>query len=348
MQFIARGYIAMGKSKTSSEVVTDIMVKSVTKAVQNCTTSTVAGQRLTISNIKNSTVSNLVMQQRIAVTIKCAVNMNLANKIQEDIATQLMQSDTQTSQAVLSGITKLFGGGNKTSNTTKLLTQLRRDFSVESIQEMINAVNSSQDFTINKVDNSVITNVSMDQQLDFVAQALTEIISSNELVTAIRNTADVKSTSEEKNPISDVVLAAGDSAGKVINSAGDAGSKVIESTGDAAGAVLSGAGDFLKGPLAVLVIILIIIGIMAFLFRGTIDSVAKNVSAKPNVSVGRGDLLGAVQYPGADDTASVVSYNSNNSTGGMLYQEGMYDQGSMNQRGMGFSAAHNAKKYPVS
>lgn len=300
----------MGKSKTSSEVVTDIMVSSITSATQKCTTSTDAGQKLTISNITDSNISGIVVRQRVAVSIKCAVNMDLANKIQEDIATKLIQSDTQTSQAVLSGLTKIFGGGNKTSNTTKLLTQLKRDFSVQNIQDMINAVNISQDFTIDKVKNSTVHNITLDQQTDFVAQVLTEIISNNELVTAIRNNADVQSKNDEKNPISDVVSAAGDSAGKVINSAGDAGSKVIDSTGSATKDVLSGTGDLLKGPLMALVIFVIIIAILMYFFRGTIDSVAKNVSAKPNINAPAINVSAPPMAPPAAFTAAPSSIPS--------------------------------------
>lgn len=238
----------MGRTKTNSEIVTDMMTSSVTSATQNCTTSSITGQRVVISNLKNSTVSGVVVRQNVSVKINCAINADLANKIQEDIATKIMSTNKETSQAVLSGINSLFGGGSKVSNTTKLLTTLKKDFSVESIQNMVNSVNSNQELIIDRVDGSSVTNVSVDQQSNFVADTISQIISKNDLVTAMRTDEQRKVEVEEKNPVSDVISAAGTAA-----------SGVIDSGGNAAGNVAKGALIGLIAPFLILIIFIIII-----------------------------------------------------------------------------------------
>jgi hypothetical protein len=254
----------MGKTKTNSEIVTDIMTSAVTRATQNCTTSSVTGQKVVISNVKNSTVSGVVVRQNISVKINCSINMDLANKIQEDIATKITSSNKETSQAVLSGLNSLFGGGTKVTNTTKLLTTLKKDFSTESIQDMVNAVNSNQELTIDKIDGSTVSNITLDQQSTFVADTISQIIAKNDLVSAMRANEERQNVVEEKNPVSDVIAATGDAASKTIDSGGNAASKTIDSAGNAAGNAAKGV---IMGLVIPIVLLFVLVIAMALIYR---------------------------------------------------------------------------------
>ncbi len=280
----------MGKTKNQSEIVTDMMTRSVTRSTQSCTTSSITSQKVVISNVKNSTISGIVVRQQISVKINCQVNMDLANKIQEDIANQIMNSNKDTSQAVLSGLNSLFGGGSKTTNTTKLLTTLKKDFSVDNIQKMVNAVNTSQEFTIDTVEGSNINNITIDQQSTFVADAISKIVSRNDLITAMKTNESNTNVSEEKNPVSDVIGAAGGAASGIIDSAGSAASGVIDSSGNAAGNVAQAAILGLIMPfIFIIILIIVIVVIYKFLFKSKPNNndypaanvYAQNQSAQP-------------------------------------------------------------------
>lgn len=162
-------------SKSKYESVLESATEAVVKNINQCSTQVKTDQNIIIV-ANNSEFGNLRNRTAIQISGNCFQDMKAVTKLQNDVAQAI--ENTATAQSItLTGVL----GSSKSDVRTSLYNKIRSDFTQETINQIINSINSKQNTVIvgtnlkaatveNVIDQSVVMNAtqSVVNNLDFM------------------------------------------------------------------------------------------------------------------------------------------------------------------------------------
>jgi hypothetical protein len=193
-------------SKTTVDVLNEICTQVTMDSMMDCSGVATQDQMVSFQNVKGDVnISNVNMTQGVAVDLNCVMSANKQSDIADKVAAAIAQNADSKGQAVLS----LFGN-TKADATSNVKNQLMSRISANTSQELTAQINQQQTIVAANVGGSVVmTNVSMDQSARLVASSLMKTATYSAVINDSASKMDQKASSEEKNPIAEMIKAVG-------------------------------------------------------------------------------------------------------------------------------------------
>lgn len=185
-------------SSTSTTVTSKNIVESLAKTMMNCSSSGAFTQSVTIIGNYN-VVKRVRMVQGIMLSSSCASEEKNVSETQNAVINAIKQAASSQSDSILGALTK-----SDSSTNTRIENEVRSVINRESIMNIVNSVNATQQFYLNGNSN-IVDDITFDQSMQLVYDScqstLTQIKSFQQATTSAESSA----TSTQTNVISDVV-----------------------------------------------------------------------------------------------------------------------------------------------
>jgi hypothetical protein len=191
-------------SKSIANDLTNLCTKVVADSLLTCTGIATQSQILSYTQIKgNLNVQNINLSQGTSVDLKCVMDAVKQSDIASKVAESLAQAAEAKGEAVLSAF-----GSTKSAAISNLTTQIQNNISANTTADLETVLSQNQELYVNNVDgNVVMTNVTMSQSATEVASALMHTQTYSTVINATADTIYQKTSSQETNPIADIVSA---------------------------------------------------------------------------------------------------------------------------------------------
>jgi hypothetical protein len=193
-------------SKTTAQVLTEASTQVTADSILSCATVATQEQMIGFYNVQgNVTISNVDMSQGVAVSLSCVMEATKQADIASKVADAIAQTAESKGQAVLSAF-----GNTRSEASTNIQNQIMSNISANTSQELNVNVSQQQSITAANVGgNVVMTNVTMEQSSSIIAAALMKTSTYSQVINESAAKMDQKSSTEEKNPLADVIKALG-------------------------------------------------------------------------------------------------------------------------------------------
>lgn len=184
------------KSKTEQTINTKSAAELITRNIMNCSGSQAVSQAVTVSG--NYNVVRVKQVSFMKLSAECVQNVQTVADIQTQITNDIMAQVKSQSQALLGAL-----GRSDSEINTKISQDVKNTVTAESVQNIVNSVNMSQEVLVTG-DNNIVE-VTQEQVADLVTRASQDLLNSmtsvQELNSAVKSTAEATQT----NPISEII-----------------------------------------------------------------------------------------------------------------------------------------------
>jgi hypothetical protein len=184
-------------SKTSTELISEVISKHVTKNIQNCTTVVNVKQKLSASG-KGSIIrigKNATINQTVSISINCIQKNVNVDSIKKQINHAISQTSTASGESILSVI-----GASGSDAISTIRNVVNNVVTVENIQNCAAKVNQQQLFEASNgaqiiFDPGSSANQTLNMMNNCFADMTTKIMDQTGISSDIDQVADAKTTS---------------------------------------------------------------------------------------------------------------------------------------------------------
>lgn len=192
-------------SKNSIKSATKTVVEAMAKSIQNCKGNTVINQRVAITGNYN-VVSGVRLVQGMKLSSACGLESSNIMNTQQAVANAIKQAADSQSVAVMGAL-----GNSNANNLSDILNEVKTKITSETIQNIINNFNATQEFFLNG-NNNIVNDISMEQSMQILYDNCLSALTKLDSIQKIENATDQQATSKQTNPIAEIV----DSVGNVV------------------------------------------------------------------------------------------------------------------------------------
>jgi hypothetical protein len=196
-------------SKTSMDVYTKNVVEALSKSIQNCEGNTIINQRITIKGNYN-VVKNVRLVQGMKLSTKCAADITNVSSTQQAVTNAIKQQSDAQNVALLGAVSS-----SSSKNTTAIHNEVMAAITQETIQNIINSFNATQEFYLDGNSN-IVEDITMEQSMEVLQDNCLKALSSISSVQELKNNADSISKATQTNPVSEII----GSIGSILTSLG--------------------------------------------------------------------------------------------------------------------------------
>lgn len=187
----------------NNTIKTKNIVEAFSKTIQNCQGNTVINQKIAITGNYN-VVKNVRLVQGMKLSSSCALDDKNVASAQQAVADAIKQQAESQNVAVLGAL----GGSASSETNTTIDNEVRATITRETIQNIINNFNATQDFYLNGNSN-IVEDISMEQSMQVLYDNCLSALSQISSFQQVTNDVDQSSKSTMTNPISDIVNSVG-------------------------------------------------------------------------------------------------------------------------------------------
>ncbi len=202
---------ASSKSKSSTEIINEVVGKAFMKSTQDCQ-SKISQQQAIVNYGNNAIFNNISFDQTVQFTLNCSHISKADAKFMNDFSSEIQNQLSAES----SGLPLILSSNAKTSvdinNQIKNLVSTSVDF--QQAQNCIQQFMQTQSI-INYGNSALFNNVTFKQQMDFTASCIANHTSKTDLANKLEDIIKNNGTAVEKNFASTIV----DSVGNAITNA---------------------------------------------------------------------------------------------------------------------------------
>ncbi len=189
------------KSKASSEVVSEIITNVLTQTILSCAISVAGEQGIDIEGSGNYYISGVDLSQNIIINASCIQDVNIINKLQEDIATAVTQVAQSKGIALLGAFQ-----ADRAETHSKVKQLISNSINQQTIQHCINNINMNQMIRAHVTDaNVVITNIKAQQLSDNTVKCSQNLAANTDLVQSLKTSSQQTSGAQQENPMNFLV-----------------------------------------------------------------------------------------------------------------------------------------------
>ena len=196
-------------SRTSTDIYTQNVVEALSKSIQNCQSNTVINQQVIIKGNYN-VVKKIRLVQGMKLSAQCAMDDKNIAAAQQAVENAIKQQSEAQNVALLGGLSK-----SSSETDLKIHNEVRAKISRETVQNIINNFNATQEFYLDGNSN-IVEDVSMEQSMEALFDGCLQAVSQISAVQDIKTKADQTSKATQTNPISEII----GSIGKILTSIG--------------------------------------------------------------------------------------------------------------------------------
>ncbi len=200
-------------SKTTMDVYTSNIVDALSRSIQNCSGNTIINQQVVIKGNYN-VVKNVRMVQGMKLSTSCSADIQNVSATQQAVENAIKQQSEAQNVALLGAVSS-----SSSMNETKIRNEVRAAITQETIQNIINNFNATQEFYLDGNSN-IVEDITMEQSMEVLQENCLKALNKIATVQEIKNKAESASKATQSNPVSDVVGAVGSAAGGIIDSIG--------------------------------------------------------------------------------------------------------------------------------
>ena len=189
-------------SQTSTDVYTSNIVNAMSKTIQNCSGNTVINQQVIIRGNYN-VVKNIRLVQGMKLSTSCALDDKNIAAAQQAVENAIKQQSEAQNVALLGALSN-----SSSRDATTIHNEVQSTINRETVQNIINNLNATQEFYLNGNSN-IVEDISMEQSMQVLFDNCLAALSQISAVQDITNNADLISKATQTNPISEIINAIG-------------------------------------------------------------------------------------------------------------------------------------------
>ncbi len=189
-------------AKSSTDIYTQNIVEALSKSIQNCTSKTVIAQKVVIKGNYN-VVKKVRMVQGMKLSTSCAMDDKNVAAAQQAVENQIKQQTEAQNVALMGALSK-----SESDTDLKIHNEVKSKINRETIQNIINTFNLTQDFYLDGNSN-IVEDISMEQSMEALADSCLQALSQLSTVQDIMTRADQISKASQTNPVSEIIGAIG-------------------------------------------------------------------------------------------------------------------------------------------
>jgi hypothetical protein len=188
-----------GSSSTSkTDIHTSNVVEALSKSIQNCQSNTVINQQVVIKGNYN-VVKKVRLVQGMKLSSACALDDKNVAAAQQAVENAVKQQTEAQNVALLGALSS-----SDSDTDLKISNEVKAAITRETIQNIINNFNATQEFYLDGNSN-IVEDISMEQSMEALYDGCLAAVSQMASVQAIQNNADQVSKSSQTNPISEII-----------------------------------------------------------------------------------------------------------------------------------------------
>ena len=189
-------------SKTSTDVFTSNIVEALSKSIQNCQGNTAINQLVHIEGNFN-VVKKVRLVQGMKLSTSCTLDDKNIATAQQAVENAIKQQSEAQNVALLGALSS-----SSSQNSTKIHNEVKATITRETIQNIVNNFNATQEFYL-KGNSNIVEDISMEQSMQVLHDNCLSALSQMSTVQDIMNKADSASKATQTNPISEIIGAIG-------------------------------------------------------------------------------------------------------------------------------------------
>ena len=189
-------------SKTSTDIYTSNIVEAMSKTIQNCSGNTVISQQVVIKGNYN-VVKNVRLVQGMKLSTSCSLDDKNIAAAQQAVENAIKQQSEAQNVALLGALSS-----SSSRDDTKIRNEVRATITRETIQNIVNNFNATQEFYLDG-NNSIVEDISMEQSMQVLFDNCLSALSQMSTVQDVMNNAELISKATQTNPISEIIGAIG-------------------------------------------------------------------------------------------------------------------------------------------
>jgi hypothetical protein len=194
------------KTKNKSQVVNDFVSKSIAETVMNCNNQSSVSQRLDIRGNYN-VVKDVNMKQAFSLSSQCFQDVNVMNKMVNEIANSVKQAAESQNIALLGALSK-----STAEVDNYVYNAVKNEIKSSAIQNIVNATNAEQGIGITG-NHNIVENVTMNQVVDMISKNSQSVINDTDVATRAKTAVDQSASAKQENPLDAIT----DMVGKVMD-----------------------------------------------------------------------------------------------------------------------------------
>ncbi len=189
-------------SKTSTDIYTSNIVEAMSKTIQNCSGNTVINQQVIIKGNYN-VVKNVRLVQGMKLSTSCALDDKNIAAAQQAVENAIKQQSEAQNVALLGALSS-----SSSRDDTKIRNEVRATINRETVQNIVNNFNATQEFYLDGNSN-IVEDISMEQSMQVLFDNCLSALSQMSTVQDVMNNAELISKATQTNPVSEIIGAIG-------------------------------------------------------------------------------------------------------------------------------------------
>jgi hypothetical protein len=188
------GSSTLNKTSTSTKNI----VESLSKSIQNCSGHTIINNEVKIIGNFN-VVRGVRLVQGMKLSNSCAMSETNIAETQQTVANAIKQAAESQGDAIFGGLSK-----TKSQVLSEIENETRTVINRESIQNIVNNFNLTQEFFLNG-NNNIVEDITMEQSMEVLYDNCLATLNKMKSFQEVTNQVDQKTKTTQTNFISDVV-----------------------------------------------------------------------------------------------------------------------------------------------
>lgn len=191
----------MGGSSSSSsttDIYTSNIVNALSKTIQNCQGNTIIDQKVQIIGNYN-VVKKVRLVQGLKLSSSCALDDKNIATAQQAVENAIKQQTESQNVALLGALTN-----TSSDNNLKIHNEVQATITRETIQNIVNNFNATQEFYLNG-NNNIVEDITMEQSMKVLFEGCLQALSQLSSVQEVKNNAEQIAKSTQTNFIAEIV-----------------------------------------------------------------------------------------------------------------------------------------------
>jgi hypothetical protein len=197
------------KQNVEVDTATKLFSTVIATAMQQCTSTAMVQQSISVSGAQNTVISNNIQNQTYSVTAKCNMSQNQINDLRAKISDDIANAGEQNTQALMSAINDMAGGKRDQSVRTQIDNAVSNTVSTTLIQNITASINQSQTIVANGSNHVEISNNAQKQSAKVVLNAVEDQVQQTTLLQDVKEKVKQKGQQNDDNPIAGIIDAVG-------------------------------------------------------------------------------------------------------------------------------------------
>lgn len=189
-------------SKTSTDIYTSNIVEAMSKTIQNCSGNTTINQQVIIKGNYN-VVRNVRIVQGMKLSTSCSLDDKNIAAAQQAVENAIKQQSEAQNVALLGALSS-----SSSRDDTKIRNEVRATITRETVQNIVNNFNATQEFYLDG-NNNIVEDISMEQSMQVLFDNCLAALSQLSTVQDVMNNAELISKATQTNPVSEIIGAIG-------------------------------------------------------------------------------------------------------------------------------------------